>query len=117
MATNRDAALIERDRTGACNSGALSPNGVVLYTKRPTVAYTYVSASYVPPNANLPAKQYTPATVVYDCLGIPANHAFSVVGLYQKDGIQYLVSGIPGESQGMLLPSVKACGVVLPQAW
>jgi hypothetical protein len=87
---DKDVALIEKIRTSACNSGALN-DGVVLYTKKPAITYTYTSASYVPGDANLPVKKYLPAVVAYDCLGIPANHAFSLLGLYQKNDIKYVV--------------------------
>lgn len=86
------SGMITKIRTGACGGLGLSPNGVVLFTKRPAVAITYFSATSVPNLANrnvAPYKYGDPVT--YDCEGIAANHTFSILGLYQKDGIKYVV--------------------------
>ncbi len=53
--TDNPAGIITKIRSTACNNQALDPNGVILFTKKPAVAYTYMSAAsppYVPAGAN-----------------------------------------------------------------
>jgi len=80
------AGIIDDIRRYACGNVALN-DGSLIPTKRPATAYTYLSADEVPPVAN---NQGFPA-VTYNRPGIPANHAFSILGLYQNAGAQYVV--------------------------
>ncbi|GEM_PF-3743440 len=121
-AADRDGEMIERIRTGACKSGALN-EGFVTYTKYPAVAYTYVSQSYVPADANLPGKGYNPNPVAYNCTGMPANHAFSLIGLFLKNDNKYVVLrnpwGIAGDNASFNagLQASLAPGLVFPEPY
>jgi len=83
-AGNGPATIITDIRKTPCGGVALA-NGIFIPTKKPVTAYTYFSGDTVPPEANSPVR------VVYDSPGMPANHAFSILGLYQYAGIQYVV--------------------------
>jgi len=65
--------------------------GEMLFTKKPSAACTYLSTEQVQqknPLANRndpnPPYNYGPA-VAYNCEGMAANHAFSLIGLYWKE--------------------------------
>jgi hypothetical protein len=121
-APDNNAGIITKIRTTACNGLALDPNGVILYTRKPAVAYTYTTAGSVPALANRnvdPYKYGDPVT--YNCAGIPANHAFSILGLFEKNGVQYVVLrnpwGFAGDSASFsaaLRPSLAPLPASLP---
>jgi hypothetical protein len=114
-APDNDAGIIEKIRKNACGA-PLDPNGVFLPVKKPAVAHTYFSVTEVPALAQRP--QYG-AAVAYNCAGLPANHAFSILGLYQKNDIKYVILRNPwghsgntgsfsGELQGSLATSLNS---------
>jgi hypothetical protein len=76
---DNDAQIIEDIRIGACNGAALG-NGVFIATNKPATAYTYLTADVVPALAN---QARFGSNVVYDSPGLAANHAYSILGLYQ----------------------------------
>lgn len=70
------AARLVTDLATIC-SGTLG-NGKFIPTKRPVTTYTYLTK-----DAAAAGNLGTGPDPVYDKPGIPANHAFSVLGLYQ----------------------------------
>ena len=97
VTSDNDEGIITKIRATACNNSALDPYGVVLLAKRPAVAHTYYTLDYVPALAQ---RADYGAAVAYDCAGMPANHAYTILGLYQKDNVQYVVLRNPWGHSG-----------------
>ena len=95
--------IVDTLRSGICANTQfnLTKTEEFLWARRPAVAYTYYSDTYVPALANPP--NFTD-TVTYDCAGMPANHAFSILGVYQEknDGVttQFVVLRNPWGDAG-----------------
>jgi hypothetical protein len=88
---DNDAGMIELIRRKACNGDSIPDESKFLATNKPMVACTYYDNTYIPGEANDPQKNYTPLIAAYNCGGISANHVYSVLGLYQKNNIKYVV--------------------------
>lgn len=94
---DNEEQIVEDIRAKACDSAQNLSNGLFLPTWKPVTTYTYLSASSVPAIAN----QNRGANVAYDNAGIAANHAFSILGVYQHtDGKQYIVLRNPWGAYG-----------------
>jgi hypothetical protein len=92
--------IVERIRAKACGGTAFSPvaNAVQFIKARsPAVAYTYFSESDVYSSANL--SPYT-SKVLYNCPGLPANHAFSILGVHQESCRKFVVLRNPWGTAG-----------------
>jgi len=85
-----DDQIIEDIRINACNGQALD-DGVFIPTTKPSTTYTYLSENDVPNAAN--HAKYGGSIVTYCAYpGLPANHAFSILGVYQLNPqTQYIV--------------------------
>jgi hypothetical protein len=98
-----DVSIVDKLLNDICGSTGFDPfkSEEFFWARRPAVAYTYYSDTYVPPSANYPN---FPDTVTYDCAGMAANHAFSILGVYQErnDGIisQFVVLRNPWGDAG-----------------
>jgi hypothetical protein len=112
------AGMIEKIRSNINPDSGLPGNGTLLVAKRPAIADTYGSAGVVPSIANQ-ARYNSGNPVAYNSPGIPANHSFSILGLYQENNIMYVVlrnpwaiagdpASFPLELQGCLARTVNA---------
>jgi hypothetical protein len=86
-------------KTNVCGISSDLTDKTFYPAMRPTVTDTYFSEVKVPQAANNAG--YTPATVVYNCPGLPANHTYSILGLY-RDGDTYVVLRNPWGYDGKI---------------
>jgi hypothetical protein len=91
---DNDSQIIEDIRINACGNIALADD-TFIPTKKPSTAYTYITADLVDPLANQAKykdKSGNISPVAYDdSCALPANHAYSILGLYQTAGKKYVV--------------------------
>ncbi len=86
--SDKDEDIIAKIRTDACMYNSPLTDGSVLFVKRPAVAHTYLTVGNVTAAAQRADFDFP---VAYNSAGMPANHAFTLMGLYQIYGVQYVV--------------------------
>lgn len=95
--SDKDENIIAKIRTDACGYGSALIDGEIKFVKRPAVAHTYLTLNYVPAVAQRADFDFP---VAYNCAGLAANHTFTIMGVYQTGGIQYVVLRNPWGHSG-----------------
>jgi len=77
---NNENKIVDDIFNNACVTGTALNNGIFVRANKAVTAYTYLTAA----RANDP-------DVVYDEDGLPANHAFSILGVYMENNTKFVV--------------------------